>query len=164
MVLGQVLTIIFAVGVGAAVVLYAVKPRHRGTSISAGPSGLGSFGSAAMGVQAAPMPQITAVETPAVETSAPEVQSLPSVSEVVPVVPVAVAGPAEIAPIATEIAPIATEVAGPSSAAPVSIAEAVEAPATVATSTPKAQRKRSTSTKPRTKSTRRAKTTATTTS
>jgi len=160
MVLEQVLTIVFAVGVGAAVIGYAVRPRNRGASISVGPSigpsGIGSFAPAEI-VQAAPMPQITAVETPVVETSAPEVQSLPSVSEVVPVVPVAVAGPAEIAP-------IATEVAGPSSAAPVSIAEIVEAPATVATSTPKAQRKRSTSTKPRTKSTRRAKTTATTTS
>jgi hypothetical protein len=158
MVLEQVLTIIFAAGVGAAVIGYAVKPRNRGASISvgssAGPSGMGSFAPAQI-VQAAPMPQITAVETPVVETYSPEVTALPSVSEVVPVVAeVAAAGPAEVASVATEMV-------SPSSAAPVSIAETVEAPATVATSPPKAQRKRSTSTKPRAKSTRKAKTAAT---
>jgi hypothetical protein len=159
MVLEQVLTIIFAAGVGAAVIGYAVRPRNRGASISvgpsAGPSGIGSFSPAETVVQAAPMPQIAAVETPVVETSSPEVNALPSVSEVVPVVAeVAAAGP-------VEVASIATEMVSPSSAAPVSIAETVEAPATVAASVPKAPRKRSTSTKPRAKSTRKAKTTVT---
>jgi hypothetical protein len=156
MVLEQVLTIIFAAGVGAAVIGYAVRPRNRGASISvgpsAGPSGIGSFSPAETVVQAAPMPQIAAVETPVVETSTPEVQSLPSVSEVVPVVAVAAAGP-------VEVASVAIQTVSPSSAAPVSIAETVEAPATVAASVPKAQRKRSTSTKPRAKSTRKVKTT-----
>jgi len=142
----QVLTIIFAIGVGAAVIVYAARPRHRGASISGGHSTMGSFGPSAM-VQAAPMPQVTAFETP-VETFTPDVQP---VAEVAPVVAdVAAVGP-------VEVASFAAPVIEASPAAPASIAETVEAPALSAASPPRAQRKRSTATKSRAKSTRKAK-------
>src|SRR5271169_5560642 len=139
MVLEQVLTIIFAVGVGAAVIVYAARPRHRGASISVGTSAIGSFAPAEI-VQAEPMPQIAAVETPAVATSFPETQAI---SEFAPVV--ADAGPVEVAPVAAAMV------------TPASIAKSVEAPAHGAASTHRAQKKRSTATKSRAKSTRRTK-------
>ena len=147
MVLEQVLTIIFVVGVGAAVIAYAARPRHRGASISAGRSAMGSFAPAEI-VQAEPMPQVAAIETPVVETSSPDMQAL---TEVTPVV----AGAAAAGPI--EVASVAATMANPSSAAPASIAETVEAPARKAGSTHRAQRKRSTATKSRAKSTRGTK-------
>ena len=143
MVFEQVLTVLFAIGVGAAIVVYATRPRHSGASISAGPSAVGSFAPAEI-VQAESMPQVTAIETPVVETSSPEVQTF---TEVAPVVAdVAAAGP-------IEVASFATPVVEPSSATPASMAETVEAPATVAASKPRAQRKRSTTTRRRAKST-----------
>ena len=147
MVLEQVLTIIFAVGVGAAVIVYAARPRHRGASISAGRSAMGSFAPAEI-VQAEPMPQVAAIETPVAETSSPDAQAL---TEVAPVVADAeAAGPIEVASVAATLA-------NPSSAAPASIAETLEAPARRAARTHRAQRKRSTATKSRTKSTRGTK-------
>lgn len=145
------LTIIFAAGVGVAVVLYAARPRHNGaSSISAvvGPSAVGSFNPSEM-VQAAPMPQVTAVETPVAVTPSPEAQAPAEVALVV--ADVATAG-------LIEPSPAATPVTDPSSAAPASIAETVKTPAQSGASTRRAQGKRSTATKSRAKSTRRVKT------
>src|SRR5271155_2920296 len=100
MVYEQLLTILFAVGVGAAIIVYAAKPRSRSVSVSiAHGSAIGSFGNAAA-VQAAPMPQVTAFEAPVVETSiASESQS---VVEVAPVVAeIAAVVPSEAAPISS---------------------------------------------------------------
>ena len=146
MVLEQVLTIIFALAVGAAVIVYAARPRHRGASISVGPSAVGSFAPAEI-VQAASMPQVTAVETPAVETFSHEVQTM----EVAPVV-------ADVAAAGTvEVAPVAAPMANPTTAAAAPIAETVEIPAHRAATTHRAQRKRSTSTKSRARSSSRTK-------
>ena len=143
MVFEQVLTIIFAVGVGAALIVYAARPRHRGASISVGASAIGSFAPAET-VQAVPMPQLAAVESPVAVISLPE-----AVVEVAPVVAdVAAAGPVEVA----------SSMALPAAAAPASIAETVESPAHTAVTTHRAQRKKSTATKSRARSTRKAKT------
>jgi hypothetical protein len=143
MVFEQVLTIIFAVGVGAALIVYAARPRHRGASISVGASAIGSFAPAET-VQAVPMPQLAAVESPVAVISLPE-----AVVEVAPVVAdVAAVGPVEVA----------SSMALPAAAAPASIAETVESPAHTAVTTHRAQRKKSTATKSRARSTRKAKT------
>ena len=143
MVFEQVLTIIFAVGVGAALIVYAARPRHRGASISVGASAIGSFAPAET-VQAVPMPQVAAVESPVAVISLPE-----AVVEVAPVVAdVAAVGPVEVA----------SSMALPAAAAPASIAETVESPAHTAVTTHRAQRKKSTATKSRARSTRKAKT------
>ena len=143
MVCEQVLTVIFAVGVGAALIVYAARPRHRGASISVGASAIGSFAPAET-VQAVPMPQLAAVESPVAVISLPE-----AVVEVAPVVAdVAAVGPVEVA----------SSMALPAAAAPASIAETVESPAHTAVTTHRAQRKKSTATKSRARSTRKAKT------
>jgi hypothetical protein len=143
MVFEQVLTIIFAVGVGAALIVYAARPRHRGASISVGASAIGSFAPAET-VQAVPMPQLAAVESPVAVISLPE-----AVVKVAPVVAdVAAPGPVEVA----------SSMALPAAAAPASIAETVESPAHTAVTTHRAQRKKSTATKSRARSTRKAKT------
>jgi hypothetical protein len=141
MVLEQVLTIIFAVAVGAAIIVYAARPRHRGTSISIGASAVGSFAPAEV-VQAAPMPQVTAFETPAVETFSPE-------THVVEVAPV------EAAPAAVEVAQVVPAMVSAPAAA--SISETVESPVQSAATARKAQRKRSTATKPRARTSRTKK-------
>ncbi len=139
MVFEQVLTIIFAVGVGAALIVYAARPRHRGASISVGATAVGSFAPAEI-VQAEPMPQVTAVETPMAAISPPEaVEFAPEVAQMV-----AAVGPIEVA----------TSVADPIAAAPSPIAEAVEAPARTAAGTHRAQRKKSTTRKSRARSTK----------
>ncbi|MDA4134850.1 MAG: hypothetical protein OK441_04720 [Thaumarchaeota archaeon] len=144
MVLEQVLTIIFAVGVGAALIVYAARPRHRGASLSVGASAIGSFAPAEM-VQAAPMPQVADVESPVAVISPPEA---PAVVEVAPVVAdVAPAGPVEVA----------SSTAFPAAVATSSISETVESPAHTAVTTRRAQRKKSTATKSRARSTRKAK-------
>ncbi len=144
MVLEQVLTIIFAVGIGAAVIVYAARPRHRGVSISVGPSALGSF-SPAEAVQAAPMPQVAAVETPVVETYPPEVHAPVVVAPVVE----------EVAAVPVEVAPAATPVTEASPPVPAPTAETVGSHVHAAPRTRRAQRKRSTSTKSRARSARK---------
>ena len=135
MVLEEVLTIIFALGAAAALIVYAARPRHRGLPISAGHSAVGSYAPAAMG-QAAPSPQVTVVETPVVEISPP-----------------AAPAPAEVAPVVAD----ATAMAEQAPAAPAPTAEAVETPVRRPASAHRTQRKRSTATKPRAKPTRKAK-------
>jgi hypothetical protein len=145
MVLDQVLTVIFAVGVAAALTVYAARPRHRGVSISVGASSIGSFAPAEI-VQAVPMPQVAAVESPVAVISPPEAEA---VVEVAPVVAdVAAAGPFEVA----------SSMALQAAVAPASIAETVESPAHTAVTKHRAQRKKSTATKSRARSTRKAKT------
>jgi hypothetical protein len=97
MVYEQVLTILFAIGAGAAIVLYAARPRQRSVPASiAGISTIESFGQADV-VEAAPMPQVTAIETPDVETSlVSETQSVEWVAP--PVADVAAAATSEAAP------------------------------------------------------------------
>ena len=75
MVLEQVLTIIFALAVVAALVIYATRPRHRVAPISVGHSTVGSFTPAEV-AHSEPSPHAAAVEAPPVETSSPEVQAL----------------------------------------------------------------------------------------
>jgi hypothetical protein len=102
MVYEQVLTILFAVGVGAAIIVYAARPRSRSVTASiAHGSAVGSFRQAAV-VRAAPMPQLTAIKAPVVETS------IASDSRSV----------VEVAPVVAEIAPAASSEAAPISSAP----------------------------------------------
>jgi hypothetical protein len=100
MVYEQLLTILFAVAIGAAIIVYAAKPRQRSIPASiAHVSAIESFSQANL-VQAAPMPQVTAVEAPSVETAF--VSEPQSVAEVAPVVAdVAAAGATEAAPISS---------------------------------------------------------------
>src|SRR5208283_3412097 len=128
MVLEQVLTIIFAVGVGAALIVYAARPRHRGASISVGASAMGSFAPSET-VQAAPMPQVAAVESPVAAISPPVMETAVEVAPAV--ADVAAAEPFEVA----------SSMAVPAAVAPASIAETVESPARTAVTTHRAQRK-----------------------
>ncbi|MGA2664956.1 MAG: hypothetical protein ABSF83_08435 [Nitrososphaerales archaeon] len=159
MVFEQVLTIIFALGVGVALVAYIARPRHRGASIAAGAARVGTFAPAGI-AHAAPMPQAAAVEMPAVEASSshPDVQQQ-SLTEVAPVVPdAAAAGPAQVAQVATVV--VAAD-PPPAPSVPSTAAEA--APAPVAASAPRAPRKRttrSTATKSHPRPARRTKKTA----
>jgi cytoskeletal protein RodZ len=140
MVLEQVLTIVFAVGIGAAVIIYAARPRHRGASLSVAASTLSSYSPVGV-THSEPMPQAAAVETIPEEIRAPAVVS-PAVAEA------AVTGRVEVAPAA---APIAAP------AAPASVAETVEPAPHAAKGARRAQRKRSTPTKSRTRSSRTKK-------
>jgi len=152
MVFEQVLTIIFALGVGVALVAYIARPRHRGVSIAA--ARVGTFAPSGI-AHAAPMPQVAAVEMPAVEASSshPDVQQQ-SLTEVATVVPdAAAAGPAQVATVATAVADPA-----PAPSVPSTAVEA--APAPVAASAPRTPRKRttrSTATKSHPRSARRTK-------
>ena len=93
MVFEQLLTILFAIGVGAAIIVYAAKPRQRSVPVSIpGASPVGSFGQTAM-VQADPTP-LAVVEAPIV--AAPVAPEPESAVEVAPAVVDAVApAPAE---------------------------------------------------------------------
>ena len=146
MVLEQVLTIISLLGVGAAVVIYAARPRHRGVSLSVGAASLDSF-SPVEASHSVPLPKAAAVATPVVET-----------------IPKQAVAPAEVAPAASVaavghvgVAPAATSVADPSPAVPASAAESVEHPPHAATGPRRVQRKKSTSTKSRTRASRAKK-------
>jgi len=95
MVYEQLLTILFAVAVGAAIIVYAAKPRQRSIPASiAHISAIESFGQASL-VQAAPMPQVTAVEAPSIETAfVSEPQSVAEVAPMVAEVAAVVSAPA----------------------------------------------------------------------
>ena len=97
MVYEQVLTILFAMAVGAAIIVYAARPRQRSVPASISHvATLESYGQAEA-AQAAPMPQVTAVEAPAVATTVSETQSVawvaPAAAEV------AAAGSSETTPL-----------------------------------------------------------------
>ena len=78
MVYEQVLTIIFALCVGAAIIVYATKPRQRSVTSSIAPVAVQSF-------QPAPVAQVT-IEAPEVVSTAVPVEVL-SVPEVAPAAP-----------------------------------------------------------------------------
>lgn len=139
MVLEQVLTIIFALGAIAALIVYATRPRPRGASISMGHSAMGSF-TAAETVQAAPSPQAAAIETSPPDTHVAEEVSHAAVDTVAP-------GPVEVA----------TVTAGPIPEAPAPVAETGQAPARKAARAHRARSKGSTTAKTRARSTRKAK-------
>jgi hypothetical protein len=100
MVYEQLLTILFAVGVGAAIIVYAARPRSRSVTASmAHGSAVGSPRRVAV-VRAAPIPQVTAIKAPVVETSI--ASGSQSVVEVAPVVAeIAAAVSSEAAPISS---------------------------------------------------------------
>src|SRR5208283_6109266 len=95
-----ILTILFAIGVGAAIIVYAARPRHGAPRISVAPtSAIGSY-SPTGAFEQAPMPQVTAVRAPVVDSSIPtEVRAI----EAAPVVEAGVAAvsPSENPSVAT---------------------------------------------------------------
>jgi len=144
-----ILTILFAVGVGAAIIVYAARPRHGAPQISvAHASAIESY-SQAEAFEPAPTPQVTAVQTSVVETSTPA--EVHAISEPAPVVvaDVAAAGPSETPSVATATVDV-------SAAAPIATNETESAPVQAAAKTPRTQRRRSTTTKPRAKPSQRA--------
>ncbi len=143
-----ILTILFAIGVGAAIIVYAARPRHGAPRISvAHTSAIGSY-SPAEAFEQAPMPQVTAVRAVVVDTSTPaEVHA----DEAAPVVAAEVAIPDP-----SETPSVATAMAGVSPAASIAASETASAPVQAATKAPKTQRRRSTTTRPRAKPSHRA--------
>lgn len=113
------LTIFFATGVGVAIVLYAARPRQRAAAAIAAPSSAIEAYSASEPVQAVAMPEVTAAETPVVETSAAPEELAPA--EIAsPSLDVAAVAQNESAIISTMEATHATEVSA-SAAAPVEV-------------------------------------------
>jgi len=142
MVYEQVLTILFAISVGVAIVVYAAKPRQRSLPVSmAHASPIASF-------QSDPTPQVAIAEAPVVAT--PVAAEPQSVVEVAPVVAdVVTTTPSESAPVWATPSPDVPEV----SAAPTEVA--VTAP-----NSPRphrASRRKSTTTKVRAKPRTRTK-------
>lgn len=143
MVYETTLTILFALCIGAAIVVYAARPRQRGASgtISvasvAQASAIESFAPAEV-VQAAPMPQVTAIETPVVESSAPAESS--AIADVAPAVAVSAAG-------ATEVPLVAAATVDVSAVAPIATSEAVGTTAQTAPKAHRTQRRKSATTK-----------------
>jgi hypothetical protein len=135
MVYETMLTILFAVGIGAAIIVYAARPRQRGASISvasvAPTSAIESFAPAEV-VEAAPMPQVTAVETPVAESSA--------IADVAPAVVVSAAGAGGVPLVAAATMDV-------SAVAPVATGETEGSPAHAAQKVHRTQRRRSTATK-----------------
>lgn len=137
-----ILTILFAIGAGAAIIAYAARPRHGAPSITvAHTSTMESYSQAEPYEQAA-MPQVTAVQAPVVEEPAPaEVHQIADVTPVV-VAEVAAAGPSEAPSIPTATADV-------SAAGPLAASGASEQPVTRSAKT---QRRRSTATRAHAKS------------
>ena len=134
-----ILTILFAIGVGATIIVYAARPRHGASRISvAHASAVGSY-SPAEAFEQAPMPQVTAVQTPAIDTSTPaEVHAFSETAPAV-VAEVAAAGPSESFPVATSTADV-------SAAASIATSEPARAQVHAAKA-PRTQRRKSTATK-----------------
>jgi hypothetical protein len=85
MVFEQMLTILLGTGVGVAVVLYTVKPRQIGASQSfiSGGSSIESFSLPSQSTSdsqndAAPMPEVTATQSPVVEAPVEEFHAISS--------------------------------------------------------------------------------------
>ena len=131
------LTILFALGIAAALVVYSAFPRGRSAAVSMASPSVASFAPVGA-VNEAPMPEVTAVEPVAVEVS-PAPESL----GVVDATPVAV----ETAP-----APVASAIDVPA------IAAAQPAEAVASTVKPRRSTKRkSTTTKTRARASRKVK-------
>lgn len=143
MVFEQMLTILFATGVGVAVVLYVAKPRTVSHSAfvqsSTAIETIASVESATVQTATtAPMPEVTAIQAPVVEPSF-DAQTTTS-SEIVPTVTAqvaAAAGPSEI------VSTIDASAVAPSAATTV-VGAAVEPSPETAGRTPKTPRRRST--------------------
>ena len=143
MVYEQVLTILFAISVGVAIIVYAAKPRQRSIPVSmAHATSIASF-------QADPTPQVAIAEAPVVAT--PVAAEPQSVVEVVPAVAdVVTTTPSDAAPVwSTPSLDIPAEV----SAAPTEIA----APASRSSRPHRASKRKSTTTKVRAKPRTRTK-------
>jgi len=136
-----ILSILFALGLGAAIIVYAARPRHPAARISmAHGSTIESFAPAQTFVSA-PTPQVTAVQTSAVESSETAQEHMISeISTPVAVADVSAAGPSEISSIAT--ATVDVSAAGSSAT---SVSDAV--PTHTAAKAHRTQRRKSTSTK-----------------
>jgi hypothetical protein len=149
MVYEQVLTVLFAIGVGVAVIVYAAKPRHRSVSGSlAHTTGIESYGQATV-AEATAMPQVTAIEAPVVEAS------VASVSQSAIVVTPAVV---EIAPAAiSEAAPISLASGIEVSAASAPVADVAGTSSQSAAGARRAPRRKSTASKTRARSPRTKK-------
>ena len=141
MVYETVLTILFAVGIGAAIIVYAARPRQRGASISvasvAPASAIESFAPAGA-ADAVQMPQVTAVETPVVESSNSAESS--AISDVAPAVAVSAAGFSQVPLVAPSTADL-------SAVAPVASDETDGSQAQASPKVHRTQRRKSTTTK-----------------
>jgi hypothetical protein len=103
MVFEQMLTILLGTGVGVAAVLYTVKPRQVGASQSFG-SGVSSIETISLPSEstfsqneAAPTPEVSATQSPAVEAPVEEFHAIPSGSVSTMTADVAVAGASDAA-------------------------------------------------------------------
>lgn len=143
MVYEQVLTILFAISVGAAIIVYAARPRQRSVPASmAHTSVVESFSQA----PAASMPQVTATEVQTVET--PTASEQQSFEEAAPAVAeMAAAGRTEVTPISSASSVDVAAVAA------VPVAEGASTASPSSARTRRAPRRKSTTTKSRTKST-----------
>jgi hypothetical protein len=134
-----ILTILFALGVGAAIIVYAARPRHGVPRISvAHASAIESY-SPAESFEPAPMPQVTAVHAPEVDTSTPDEVHAYEAAPVV-VAEVAAAGPSETPSFATATVDV-------SAAAPIATSDTATPYAQTTTRAHRTQRRRSTATK-----------------
>lgn len=145
MVYEELLTILFAIGVGAAIVIYAAKPRQRSVPVLAGSPAVGSFGHTEAFV-ADPTP-IAIAEAPAV--AAPVAPEGESAVEVVP----AVADVVAPAPVETTLQ---TSTAVEAPATPIGAEPVTAAPAS-STRPRRTTRRKSTTTRTRARSSKRTK-------
>jgi len=121
MAIEQMLTILLGTAVGVAVVLYTVKPRHIGASQSfvSGGSSIETFSLPSSSYfsqnDAAPMPEVTATQSPVVEAPVEEVHVISSGSVSTMTAGVAAAGSSDAAIASIDAsavsAPAATSVA-----------------------------------------------------
>ena len=140
MVYETVLTILFAVGIGVAIIAYAAKPRQRGGSISVAsaiPASAESF-APAQAVESVQVPQETAVETPVVESSTRADSE--AIAETAPAVAVSATG-------ASEVTLASASTADLSAVGPISEAGIAGSPAQIVPKARRTQRRKSTSTK-----------------
>jgi len=143
-----ILTILFAMGVGAAIIVYAARSRHATPRISvAHGSAIGSYPPAGS-FERAPTPQATVVQAPVVVALAPaEVRTVEAA-------PVVIAEVAAAAP--RETPSVATATVDVSAATPIATSETASAPTHTVTRAARTQRRRSTATRPRAKPSQRA--------
>jgi hypothetical protein len=146
------LTILLGTAVGVAVVLYTVKPRHMGASqslLSGGSSietyTLASQSSSFSQNDAAPMPEVTATQSPLVVAPVEEVHSISSGSISTMTADVAAAGSSDVAIASIDASAVSV---------PAATSVALESPASSAARSHRAPRKSSAS--PRTRAKPRA--------
>jgi len=143
MAIEQMLTILLGTAVGVAVVLYTVKPRHIGASQSlvSGGSSIETFtlpsqSSSFSQNDAAPMPEVTATQSPVVVAPVEEVHSISSGSISTMTSGVAAAGSSDVAIASIDASAVS---------APAATSVAMESPASSAARSHRAPRKSSAS-------------------